>query len=139
VKPNRAQEILFGPTLEAYLYGEHVGGALLSKTTVSPSVVCTDRAAALALREQVDMPVVWVLPCQTVNADDAASHGRPARACSRLATFQIGTQELAVSNSHGNEAALVTERLFAFAEQFDLNEPFTRVRGAIEEAQRGGR
>ena len=31
VRPNRAQQILFGPTLRPYLYGEQIGQALLAK------------------------------------------------------------------------------------------------------------
>ena len=29
IKPNRAQEILYGPTLHDFLYGEQIGGALI--------------------------------------------------------------------------------------------------------------
>src|ERR1700674_2968908 len=41
IKPNRAQQILFGPTLESYLYGEQIGQALLGKGATEPAVVCT--------------------------------------------------------------------------------------------------
>ena len=62
IKPNRAQQILYGPTLEPYLYGEQIGRALVSKTQHPPSVICTDVAAALALRAYVDWPMVFVGP-----------------------------------------------------------------------------
>jgi len=48
VKPNRAQQILYGPTLEPYLFGEQIGQSLLSKAAVEPEVICTDRPPALA-------------------------------------------------------------------------------------------
>src|SRR3954469_20221301 len=61
VKPNRAQEILFGPTLAPYLYGEQIGRTLLAKSSVEPLVVCTDLAAMLAVREHTAAPVALVL------------------------------------------------------------------------------
>ena len=50
VKPNRAQQILYGPTLEPYLYGEQIGQALVSKSSLEPLVIFTDRPPALAVR-----------------------------------------------------------------------------------------
>ncbi|HOM16574.1 MAG TPA: hypothetical protein PLQ00_04555 [Thermoguttaceae bacterium] len=67
VKPNRAQQILYGPTLEPYLYGEQIGRTLLSKTQHPPLLICTDIVPALAVRQYVDWPVVLVLPSQAGN------------------------------------------------------------------------
>src|SRR5487761_439696 len=60
VRPNRAQEILYGPTLEPYLYGEQIGQALLAKSQLEPLVICTDLAAVLSVREFVATPVTLV-------------------------------------------------------------------------------
>ncbi len=62
IKPNRAQEILYGPTLESFLYGEQIGQTLISQGSALPLLVCTDREPALAAREHVSPPVVLVLP-----------------------------------------------------------------------------
>lgn len=62
IKPNRAQQILYGPTLEPYLYGEQIGRALVSKTQHTPSLLCTDVLPAIALRPYVDWPMMVVLP-----------------------------------------------------------------------------
>jgi len=62
IKPNRAQEILYGPTLSAFLYGEQIGQTLLSQASAQPLVVCTDCEPALAAREFVQTPLVLVLP-----------------------------------------------------------------------------
>ena len=32
IKPNRAQEILYGPTLESFLYGEQIGQTLIGQS-----------------------------------------------------------------------------------------------------------
>ena len=61
VKPNRAQQILFGPTLESYLYGEQIGQTLLTKSALQPLMVCTDVVAALAVRDYVPTPVALVV------------------------------------------------------------------------------
>src|SRR5688572_20978022 len=60
VKPNRAQQILYGPTLEPYLYGEQIGQALVAKCELEILVLCTDRPAALAVRGFVPLPTVFV-------------------------------------------------------------------------------
>ena len=39
IKPNRAQEILYGPTLQSFLYGEQIGRTLLEKAKNSPEFV----------------------------------------------------------------------------------------------------
>ncbi len=60
VKPNRAQQILFGATLEPYLYGEHIGATLINKSQLVPMVVFVDMPAALAVRTHMKLPVGWV-------------------------------------------------------------------------------
>src|SRR6185437_14451874 len=70
VKTNRAQEILFGATLEPYLYGEQIGQTLVAAARQKPVVICTDLAAMLAVREHIDMPVTWVQAAQAENAEE---------------------------------------------------------------------
>ena len=135
VKPNRAQEILFGPTLAPYLYGEQIGRTLLTKSSVEPLVVCTDLPAVLAVREHTQVPVALVLQAETDKnfRVDGAHNGVPQ------AAFKFRERSLAVSAGRRDDQSLILERLAATAEQLDLAEPFDRIRGAIEEAQRGGK
>src|SRR5262245_42921407 len=51
IKPNRAQEILFGPTLAPYLYGEQIGQTLAARSKVAPRLILTDSQPALSLRD----------------------------------------------------------------------------------------
>lgn len=149
VKPNRAQEILYGPTLEPYLYGEQIGQALIAKSQSPPALICTDLAPVLAVRQYVAVPVMLVLgeaaedaPSESdVSADasralrvDAAHRRGPAPA-----TFRIGRNRLEVAPGYARDQELAAAGLEAVAEHIDLLEPFGRIRGAIEEAQRGGR
>jgi hypothetical protein len=143
IKPNRAQEILYGPTLEPFLYGEQIGQTLLNQAGVTPLVVCTDRSPALAARETAAVPVVLVLP----PAAEATTEGegrilRVDRAhClgPRLAIFQLGRNRLALPEQADEDRQLVAQRLADLSESFDLSEPFQRIRDAIEEAQQAVR
>ena len=145
VKPNRAQEILFGPTLEAYLYGEQIGQSLAVKASHAPLVVLSDLPAMLALRPFVSQPVVLVLP-ETEAARPAESGGDAFRRVDTahatvrgLFTFPFGRNSLALDAAHTDDRAIARERLAVLAETFDLAEPFGRIRAAIDEAQRSGR
>lgn len=146
IKPNRAQEILYGPTLQAFLYGEQIGQTLVNQAAAAPLLICTDREPALASREHVAAPVVLVLPSEGETAPeppvesgrilrlDAAHHGGP-----RLVTFRLGRNRLALPERADEDRRVITERLAELADSFDLVEPFQRIRDAIEEAQQAVR
>jgi hypothetical protein len=152
IKPNRAQEILYGPTLESFLYGEQIGQTLIKQASVSPLLICTDREPALAVREHVSTPVVLVLSPEGELAEEQAGEspaaGEPGRVLRldaahrggpRLATFRLGRNRLALPERAEEDRRLITERLAELAESFDLAEPFQRIREAIEEAQQAVR
>jgi hypothetical protein len=148
IKPNRAQEILYGPTLESFLYGEQIGQTLINQAGIGALLICTDRQPALAAREHVSTPMVLVLPPEGDIAGDlaadASTAGEPGRVLRldaahlggpRLAHFRLGRNHLALPERADADRRLITERLGELAESFDLAEPFQRIRGAIEEAQ----
>src|SRR3954465_8560029 len=62
VKPNRAQEILYGPTLRPYLCGEQIGQALVARAKTDVLLVLTDDPAAVGVREFTAAPVVLMPP-----------------------------------------------------------------------------
>src|SRR5437868_4473993 len=62
VKPNRAQQILYGPTLEPFLYGEHIGATLIKTSQQLPLAIMVDQPAALSVREHIKIPVAIVVP-----------------------------------------------------------------------------
>jgi hypothetical protein len=139
IKPNRAQQILYGPTLESFLYGEQIGQTLLEKAKIEPSLVCTDREPMLAVCEHVRLPVVLVLTADSPAPDRDGKSLRldPDRlAVGNLRVFQVGRNRLAVPEQLDGVCRRMTERLGRLVESFDLLEPFTRIREAIEEAQR---
>ncbi|MGE0609021.1 MAG: hypothetical protein AB7O62_18145 [Pirellulales bacterium] len=146
VKPNRAQQILYGPTLDPFLYGETIGQTLLSKASVEAEVICTDLPAVLALRRIVSLPLALVTTEDAAKPEtDTASSGKTFRVDApgtRRAfqdVFHIGRNALSVDVLYAGDARLVQERLAGLDEQFDLQEPFARIREAIQEAQGSSR
>jgi hypothetical protein len=147
VKPNRAQQILFGPTLNSYLYGEQIGQTLLAKSSAEPVTVCTDVELALAVRDYVSTPVALVLP-KTSDHSAPQPHVSPSGATWRVDAahrvgphfehFAIGANRLAVPAHRQVDKESICERLDSLA-AFDLSEPFERIREAVEEAHRNAR
>ena len=127
LKPNRAQQILYGPTLEPFLFGEQIGATLVNKSALEPLVVLVDVPAMLAVREHIDLPTALVMAgggTQFVNLPEY---------CSEL---MLGRNRLALPSRYVADRDLISQRLTALDELFDLVEPFTRIREAIEEADR---
>lgn len=151
VKPNRAQQILYGPTLDSFLYGEQIGATLLGHAKSVPLAICTDREPVLALGDVTDLPVALVLPPEALPCAGPGPTGVPAggqtvlrldvahRHGPRLVTFELGRNRFALAFSRESVRRELTERLSAAAESLDLWEPFTRIREAIEEAQQAAR
>lgn len=121
VKVSRAQQILYGPTLQGHLHGRQVGGALLAEGKAAPAVVLTDNDAMLHVRPHTKLPVALV---------------RRGVVEQVAAGFLVGE---AVVSPHADDAARADEleaRLATLAAAVDLCEPFERIRAALDEAAR---
>lgn len=146
VKANRAQEILYGPTLRPYLYGEQIGRTLFEQSKTPPLVVLTDSEAVLSVGEFIAPPVALVtaeLDEQPPSATDPRSPVWRADAghLARRPHWQrvaIGQRELAIAAGRPALPGELVEDLQRVAASWDLAEPFDRIRAAIEEARRGG-
>ena len=151
VRPNRAQEILYGPTLKPYLYGDQIGQTLLEKAKTKPLLVFTDVEPALAVREYVPSPVVLVLSGEQATQMERAR--RPDSAAMlvagdpvvplafayRVHLFSVGEQHFAVSQTHCQDAEKVVAQWQPYVAEFDVREPFQRIRDAIDEARRSAK
>jgi hypothetical protein len=60
VRPTRAHEILYGPTLRPYLIAEVIGPLLIEKCRTPISLLCCDQPEALALASNARFPVALV-------------------------------------------------------------------------------
>lgn len=146
LKPTRAQQILFGPTLESFLYGEQIGQTLVSKCELATWAVCTDVPRALSVREFVPVPVALVVPRDAQTSETTAGADRTSQwrldtaheLAAHLPRFEVGANRLAVPTGREADGQLIAERLQALPANFDLSEPFSRIREALDEAHKRG-
>jgi hypothetical protein len=157
VRASRTQEILYGPTLKPFLYGEQIGRTLFQACQQQPTAIFTDRPAALSAAEHAVAPVWLVLHEETsstadpqasgvTNATVAVSAPAPAvhfradtahKGVAVMHTLRCGAYHLACRAEDAGRG--VEERIEAAVAAFDLDEPFERIRAAIDESQRGAR
>lgn len=146
VKPNRAQEILYGDTLRPYLFGEQIGGTLLKKLKKQPALVCTDSEPVLAARSTTTSPLVLVDP-DGAESESSSGETTTARidrphdtaAPRGLMKFRAGSHALAVAKPFEQDRDKALGVYNQHCDDLDLSEPFARIREAIEEAQRAAR
>ncbi|NND98432.1 MAG: hypothetical protein HKN47_14020 [Pirellulaceae bacterium] len=126
VRPSKAHEILYGPTLRGHLIGEIIGGLLLKKRRTPLSILCCDQPESLALETELDVPVVLV---------DEAAEPDEGPITSETLTGSQSIDFVGATLWVPMEKALQVERLAeTFADLPDAVEPFSRIRDAIKEA-----
>lgn len=134
VKPNRAQVILYGNTLNSFLYGEQIGQTLIKKSRLEPIAVFTDRAGVLAAQEFVSFPVIF-LP-EHGSEEEESSDPEPSGALTGRRAVSLAGKDLYLPDQMGFSAEEIARTLSGKLDSLDLTEPFSRIRLAIEEAQR---
>jgi hypothetical protein len=157
LRPSRAEQILYGPTLHPYLLGEQIGGALLSEAKSRPQIILTDHAATFCLRHRVEAPIVRLATTESSDRREPIAEGRltdisvPSAsggpefdnretthplAIPPLLRIMVADYELELPPGHEADRNTAIELLTMLAERVDLAEPFGRIREAIREAQR---
>ena len=126
VKANRAQEILYGPSLKPFLYAEQIGQTLLTKGKVTPHLVCTNSPLMLSVREYSSAPVLLVLP------PDTPADQWPGG----IQRFELSGQTVGLDASQASDRAEVIRRWEEHPTIVSLFEPFQRIREAIDEARK---
>jgi len=123
VKVSRAQQILYGATLPGHLHGRQIGASLLAEASMPPVAVLTDSESLLHVRAHTPLPVGLV--------------GLPGAAASQptIDDAHVSLGGVTVCLPPGAGEAIIGQ-LEELAGAVDLNEPFARIRAAIEEAQR---
>jgi hypothetical protein len=134
---NRAQQILFGPTLWPYVLGEQIGGRLLREAKLRPSVVLTDHPATLCLRSQIHMPMVRVLRRVQEADQGSETHLRNRDSIGQPSCGVVLSDcSLELPSGFESDHAAAVKALEQLAQHIDLWEPFDRIQEAIREAQR---
>lgn len=122
-KANRAQEILYGETLPAFVCGEQIGRALVDNSQLQPVMLLTDQAAALSLREYVPAPLAWLPP-------------EPIERQLGMATVHLSGIDVFVEESRAEDGPLLQQSMALVSTKWDLQEPFERIREAVSELQK---
>ena len=118
VKPNRTQEILYGPTLVTFLLAELIGRTLVEKIGVKPHLVLVERKDLLELRRHVDLPVA----CLEEGAETEAMG------------IGLGRQSVVWHADFPEDETPIQCGAARITADADLSEPFGRVRDALAEA-----
>jgi hypothetical protein len=142
VKANRAQEILYGPTLRPFLYGELIGQTLLAKSKLAPLLVCTDSEPMLAVRDHTHLPVALIVQSENLpqgaKEESSAARTDPASAAA-LPRIALGSSEIVLPAPYRADEQAIRAAWPSQADHLDLGEPFARIREALEEAQKTAR
>ena len=127
VRPSRAHEILFGPTLRDHLIGEVIGSLLVKKVRTPISLLCCDQPEALQIEAAVGFPVALVVEAAE---NEEGPIGDETIAGSTSVPLVGST--LRVGMEQADQVRTITSKL---ADLPDAIEPFERIREAIKEAQ----
>lgn len=122
VKPNRAQQILYGPTLRPFVLGELLGRTLLDKVGVKPHLVLIESDEIIDLRQHVPMAVAYLIDKVT----DPATQ------------LPFGKHGIAFHPDFHVDHTEMARHAKAIPADADLREPFERVREALAETVRLG-
>ncbi len=160
LKPNRAQEILFGNALVPYLFGEQIAQALVRKSQANLSFLFTDSPGVLALQDFVEQPLIFVPTDDSENeppTPEAAQsqdlfsfstkrtefpqkrqplRGIPGLSVVRWKETFVANLPLWIPDDRKMEVQAISEKLIDYTRSIDFAEPFTRVRLALDEAQK---
>jgi hypothetical protein len=132
VQPNRVQQILYGGTLQPYIYADLIGKTLVEKTGTPVQMVLTDREPVLELRLSLEVPVVWLAPAGDPLAEALAAAGAEVRSETK------SRRPVFCHPRFAGDLPFVRETLQRLEDLIDLTEPFARIRDAIAEARKMG-
>jgi len=133
VKPNRTQQILYGPTLKPYVLTELIGRTLLEKVGVKPHLVLVESLDLL------DLCSVTATPVASLYQKDAAKSnqrqdGETGENLSN--SMRLGNEMIAFDSSHNQDRTELEKFAKLVPAEADLREPFERVREALVETIR---
>ena len=143
VKPNRTQEILYGPTLVPFILGELLGKTLIEKVSIKPNLVVTDHVEIHELRNHIDCPVICLAQpadstektSQLLGVDDVNKLGQDLNSSTEPVGIDIGGDIFQVHREFPSDAESVSEVLKSMKDcEPDFAEPLERVREALSEA-----
>ena len=131
VKPSRAQEVLYGVTLQAYVT-EQIAATLIAKTKLSPSFLVTDSHEVWLSQTESTFPTIFV-PSTGSGSDTERIRAYGSSRTSGVG-FDISGVEAFVLNDRVADKSLVTDFWNEYGQGLEFCEPFERIREALAEA-----
>lgn len=133
LRPNRTQEILYGPTLVPFLLAEVIGKTLVEKIGVKPTLLLVENASLLELRTHVGIPVACV-----AGPESAGTETRDGKSSPSPLVLTLGRQEIQFHVDQSADFETIRTRAGSIPKEADLSEPFLRVREALQETLQTG-
>lgn len=127
VRPNRTQEILYGPTLEPFIFTELIGKTLFERLGIKPHLLIVQQREILELRRLIDRPLACLV--------DAVSGETELPDQTRL---QLGRQRIFLHPDFAEDYDRVASVQSQVPADADLVEPLDRVHDALKETLRSG-
>ena len=128
VLPNQAQKILYGASLRPYLLGELIGQTLLNQCQLPIEIILTDLKEMLGLSILRDEPIAFLT--------DASTQTYSAAPDQQIPQLQLQKHHLIGTASCFWQSENLSQLLTPLTHYISLDEPFERIREAIQEAQR---
>lgn len=130
VKPSRAQALLYGSTIDAFVAGEQIAKALVLKAKLKPEWVLTDCAAVLAISTVSDVDAAFL----QIEDQPVDSFSPPQGEAGELKRTSIVPWQISLLASRAEREPQLKKTLEELATNFDLSEPFQRIYEALLEA-----
>ncbi len=130
-RPSRAQEILYGASLEPFLCGEQIARVLVTRAKKGPSIVFTDSQPVLALRNVLDLPVLFI---PKVDFEPTGHLSRPETISSNLVRATISKMAVSTMEEYASDLAQAEKLWKDLQPRIEITEPFGRIHDALMEA-----
>lgn len=127
VKPNRTQEVLYGPTLVPFLLGEVIGRTLVEKMNIKPNLILIEQELAIELQNHISIPVAILSDVEQILEENDS-----------FVCEQVGKNRLRFDACHQAGKTAIANTSKKIPGDADLGEPFERVREALNEAVKMG-
>lgn len=131
VLTTKAQQILYGPTLDEFVCGEQIARALVMKAKTKPSAILTDCSAALSLRHVCDVPLACFVDSSKSTSPFLTIPQYRERP---LFPFHCAAQHFHILEEYQTDHKKLISIFEKGDIQLDLVEPFGRIDEALMEA-----
>ncbi|MEQ1824917.1 MAG: hypothetical protein ABL921_03195 [Pirellula sp.] len=129
VQPSRAQQILYGTTLNEFVCGEQIAKVLVHKAKCTPSFLLADSVSVLTLRHVCPIPLAAL-------ESPSSNSSLPFPDCTRTGLFRFqAAGQTWVTLAEFQEDSGFFQDTFGHSDSLhDVLEPFGRIEEALQEA-----